>query len=215
MRDLADTPRADTAFRALRRFIEARRPAEACELCGAAVGERHEHLVQTATQRLLCACDACAVLFTHAGATTHKRVPRRVRKLSGAQITNEQWEALSIPIGLAFFFYSTRQDRVAAFYPGPAGATESLLALDTWGDILRANPLLEEMQPDVEALLVNRMGPSHGPRTPVQYLVPIDACYRLVGLIRRHWRGFSGGSDAWTRIDGFFAELEATADTSG
>ena len=45
-------------------------------------------------------------------------------------------------------------DRVAAFYPGPAGATESELALDRWADVVAANPVLETLEPDVEALLV-------------------------------------------------------------
>jgi len=40
-------------------------------------------------------------------------------------------------------------------------------------------------------------------------LVPVDACYRLVGLVRRHWRGFDGGPEAWAHIDAFFDAVEA------
>jgi len=37
------------------------------------------------------------------------------------------------------------------------------------------------------------------------HLVPIDACYELVGQLRSVWRGFDGGQDARAKIDGFFA----------
>ena len=89
---------------------------------------------------------------------------------------------------------------------GPAGPTESLLELDAWHEIKRANPVLAEVEPDVEALLVNR---ARGARD--NYVVPIDDCYRLVALIRTHWRGFTGGSEVWDEIGGFFGELRETA----
>ena len=107
-----------------------------------------------------------------------------------------------IPISLAFFSYSTPADRVVALYPGPAGAAESSLRLDSWEEIAEANPELERMQPDVEALLVNRVG-----ATREYFLVPIDECYRLVGLIRMHWRGLSGGALVWGEIERFFDDL--------
>ena len=31
------------------------------------------------------------------------------------------------------------------------------------------------------------------------YIVPIDACYEFVGRIRRCWKGFDGGEEAWSR----------------
>ena len=37
-------------------------------------------------------------------------------------------------------------------------------------------------------------------RTAQYYIVPIDECYRLVGLIRMHWRGLSGGTEVWKEI---------------
>jgi hypothetical protein len=39
--------------------------------------------------------------------------------------------------------------------------------------------------------------------------VPIDECYRLVGLIRVHWKGLSGGSEVWREIRKFFDSLKA------
>jgi hypothetical protein len=68
-------------------------------------------------------------------------------------------------------------------------------------------------------LLVNRV-PRHRRETvsdvsdtAADYIVPIDLCYQLVGLIRAEWRGFSGGTEAWAAIDRFFGELEARAET--
>jgi hypothetical protein len=83
------------------------------------------------------------------------------------------------------------------------GPTESLLGLEAWTELQRDNPVLRDMEPDVEALLVNR---ARGARQ--HFLVPIDECYRLVALIRTHWRGFTGGKDVWQEITRFFDELE-------
>jgi hypothetical protein len=87
-------------------------------------------------------------------------------------------------------------------YPSPAGATESLLTLANWEALMADNPALAEMQPDVETLLANRL---HGGSE--YYLAPIDVCFELVGLIRLHWRGFSGGDKVWQEMERFFARL--------
>ena len=101
-----------------------------------------------------------------------------------------------------FFFHDTPNDKVAAYYPSPAGATESLLPLTAWEALVETNPILRQMQPDVETLLVNRVQ-----ETRAYFLAPIDVCFELVGLIRIHWRGFSGGDEVWREIDGFFERL--------
>jgi hypothetical protein len=178
------------------------------------LGGEHQHLVQPAQHRLLCACDACAILFSDQRTTTYKRVPRRVVQLDSFVLSDAQWDALSIPIGLAFFFHGTPNGKVTAYYPSPAGATESLLPMEPWADIVAANPLLEQMEPDVEALLVNRIAQTRAsvPGAGDGYLVPIDACYGLVGIIRTYWRGFGGGSELWEHVDQFFAALAARAE---
>jgi hypothetical protein len=206
-------PPRNTAFAALRRFARspAPAPAERCELCGLPLAEEHLHLIELANRRLVCACDPCAILFENQGAGgggKYRRVPRRVRLLSDFRMSDGQWDSLMIPINLAFFFHSTPAGRVVALYPSPAGPTESLLSLESWEEIVRENPVLADMQPDVESLLVNRVRSARdGTASAEYYVVPIDQCYKLVGLIRARWHGLSGGSEVWEAIAHFFAEL--------
>ncbi|HEY7543679.1 MAG TPA: DUF5947 family protein [Blastocatellia bacterium] len=194
------------SFAALRRFIAKRSPLEICEMCSAPLATDHQHLIEPSVRKLICACDACAILFGNRGETKYRRVPRRILSLPDFRMTDAQWDSLMIPIRLAFFFNSTADSRVIALYPSPAGPTESLLGLESWQEIVRDNPLLESMEPDVEALLVNRAGKDR-PQSEY-YLAPIDECYKLVGLIRAHWRGLSGGAAVWEEIDRFFADLK-------
>jgi hypothetical protein len=117
---------------------------------------------------------------------------------------------LQIPVGLAFFFRNSALGRWAAFYPSPAGATESVLGLHAWEAVMARNPELPRPADDVEAVLVRRAGPAAG-----AYLVPVTVCYALVGLVRIHWRGFDGGAAVHARIDRFFEDLAGRADRVG
>jgi hypothetical protein len=176
-------------------------------MCSKELGAEHQHLIEPVQRKLVCACDGCALLFTTQAGTKLRRVPRYSRYLPNFQLTDLQWNSLMIPIEMAFFFNSSPLERVVAFYPSPAGATESLLALETWDEVVKGNPILTQMVPDVEALLVNRVGASHG--VPAEYYIaPVDACYKLVGVIRLHWHGLSGGTEMWREIKKFFAELK-------
>jgi hypothetical protein len=204
-------PGSQNAFGILRQFARKRRLAERCELCGNDIPSDHTHLIEVGRRKLLCACDACAVLFSGQSGTKYKRVPRRVLLLTDFQMTDSKWDSLMIPINMAFFFKSSVEAKVFALYPSPAGATESLLTLETWNDIVSENPVLAEMEADVEALLVNRLGHSRSAPVPEYYLLPIDECYKLVGLIRTHWRGLSGGTEVWQELQHFFAGLKAEA----
>lgn len=180
-------------------------------MCSRELGPAHEHLVEPASRRLICACDACAILFDGQAGTRYKRVPRQVMFLRDFQLSDAQWDSLMVPIEMAFFFKSTTNGRVIALYPSPAGPTESLLPLDTWVDIVEMNSVLREMEPDVTALLVNRVGHVRNAAPAEYFLVPIDQCYKLVGLIRTHWKGLSGGTEVWGEIGSFFAELKTKA----
>ena len=180
-------------------------------MCSAELRMEHAHLIEAAQRRLHCACDACAMLFSGQAGTKYKRVPRDVRLLADFRMTDAEWDGLLIPINLAFFFQNSVNARVSALYPSPAGATESLLPLEAWNSIVQANPALKGLEADVEALLVNRVGLARGSAPAEYYVVPIDACYELVGLIRVHWRGLSGGAEVWKEIGNFFAGLRAKA----
>jgi len=121
-------------------------------------------------------------------------------------MTDMQWESFSLPIQLAFFYHDSAANKVVALYPSPGGATESLLPIASWESVTRDNPILRELQPDVEALLVNRLKDARE-----YYLAPIDICFELVGLIRMHWRGFSGGDKVWQEMEGYFTRLNDEA----
>ena len=180
--------------------------AERCELCAAPIPSAHRHLLDLRDRELICTCRACSLLFDReaAGAGKYRLVPERRLHLTGFELSDIAWERLRIPVDMAFFFHSSAAGRVVAYYPGPMGPTESQLELEAWTEIECANPVLTTMEADVEALLVNH---ARGARS--HWLVPIDECYALVGVIRTRWRGFTGGRELWQEIDRFFEALSA------
>lgn len=182
--------------------------AEQCELCNAPIAREHRHLLELSSRELVCTCRPCSLLFDAdgAGGGRYRLLPERRLRLERFAITDAAWEELRIPVDMAFFFHSSAAERVLAYYPGPMGATESQLTLSSWQALELANPVLGELERDVEALLVNRARGARG-----HWLVPLDDCYSLVGLIRTRWRGLSGGSEVWREIDGFFEQLDSRA----
>jgi len=152
----------------------------------------------------MCACRACAILFDRreAGAGHYRLVGDRRLRIDDLELDDVMWEELRLPVDMAFFLRDSASDRVRAYYPSPMGPTESQLELGAWEALEAANPILASLQPDVEALLVNR---ARGRRE--HYLVPIEDPYALVGLIRTRWRGLTGGTEVWEAIDGFFDAL--------
>jgi hypothetical protein len=195
--------------------VGATRPApsaqERCEMCAADIGEQHQHVVDLVGRGLMCTCRPCYLLFTAEGAELRYRaVPDRYLSFPGFALFGGQWDELEIPVGLAFFFVNSVLGRTVAFYPGPAGATESELPLGAWDRIVHANPAFGLLRPDVEALIVRvpDRNSGDGSGAAVSYLVPIDRCYELVGSLRRAWRGFDGGQEARVLLDAFFADLD-------
>jgi Family of unknown function (DUF5947) len=181
---------------------------ERCDLCAELLATGHRHLLDLGDRRLLCACRACSILFDRngAGGGHYRLVPDRSRVVVDLDLDDVTWQSFGIPVELAFFFHSSPADQTVAFYPSPLGATESLLDLDAWDDLVAANPVVATLEPDVEALLVNRaLG------EPEFWLLPVDRCYELVGLVRTHWQGFRGGTEVWHQLEGFFANLRAKA----
>jgi len=190
----------------LRRYAQANTQSveERCDLCGEPIPPEHRHLLEVMPRQIRCVCRPCSILFDRRAASqgTYRLIPERRLTLSDFRMSDTQWERLRIPVGMAFFTDSTPDGRVVAFYPSPMGPTQSLLELDAWNELVHDNPLLSTLEPDVEALLTNRA------RGAEQYfLVPIDDCFRLVGLIRLNWRGLSGGREVWDEINRFFAGL--------
>ena len=159
---------------------------EACELCGHPISGEHKHLIHLDERRIVCACGTCWSLRT--GDPEFRPVGSRRVWLEELRMTEEDWAAFGIPIGLAFFMISSVTGTVIALYPSPAGATESELDLEAWGRLCEANPQLE-LEPDTEALIVNRLG-----EEPQQMIAPIDAAYGLVGVVKSAWEGITGGA---------------------
>jgi hypothetical protein len=204
-----------TPYDVLSRITNRRRPepaGERCEMCSEQIADEHQHVVNVAGRQMMCVCRGCYLLFTDPEAELRYRaVPDRYLTFPGFAVDRAAWTALEIPVGLAFFFRNSALDRMVAFYPGPAGATESELDLAAWETLAATDPrVAETLTDDVEALLV-RMPESGAPEC---FLVPIDACYEFVGGLRMLWRGYSslrGGPDSEAFIDGFFTQIAARA----
>jgi Family of unknown function (DUF5947) len=181
---------------------------EHCELCSETIPPEHRHMLELSSRELVCACRPCSILFDRegTGGGRYKLVPERRLRLDGFRIEDADWDELRVPVEMAFFFHSSEARRVLAYYPGPMGPTESQLELSSWRRLEEQSPVLAELEPDVEALLVDRVSPRHG-----YWLVPLDDCYRLIGLIRRSWKGLSGGKEVWREIERFFADLDGRA----
>ena len=207
---LTRSSRENGSLATLRQFMRPPAPLEHCDLCSLALAHEHQHLLEPLGRQLLCCCDPCAILFSGAQGAKYRRVPRRVRFLPEFRLTDAQWEGLYIPIGLAFILQTTSSERAVAFYPSPAGAVESLLTLEAWRELVQENPILQDLETDVEALLVNRVG-----QTRECFCVPIDECYKLVGVLRANWRGLSGGSEVWDEIGRFFTRLKEKSSPPG
>ncbi len=200
-----ETPCPDDPLAALKRFAAAAPQVERCELCGLALEPAHPHLLDRARRAVVCACSACAILFAGRQDAKFLRIPVHVRAVPDLALDGMQWEELSIPISLAFFLRDA-DGAMTAMYPSPAGPVESSLSLDSLPNFLAANAAVAGMAPEVEALLVSLVKGEEA-----ALLVPIDECFRLTGLIRKKWRGLSGGTDVWIAIREFFAALRQRA----
>ena len=178
---------------------------EKCELCGRPLSDEHRHLLELNERRILCACEPC--LAMKSGLENYCPVSTRTLWLDDFVFPDELWSAFQLPVGLAFFMRSTGTNSVVALYPSPAGATECELHLESWDKLVELNPILLDLEADAEALVVNRMVGAHQ-----HAIVPIDECYRLVGLIKSTWQGISGGNAIEDAVPKF---LDYVRDKSG
>jgi hypothetical protein len=170
-----------------------------CDLCGNRMDEDHRHLLHVTDRRILCSCEPCWAM--RAGDPELRPTGTRMQLLEGFDLGDELWAKFQIPIGLTFFFV-TEASGVVALYPSPAGATESELYLEAWNDLVAANPVLEGLESEVEALIVDRISEPHA-----YAIVPIDRCYELVGTIKATWQGISGGTAVEDAVGAFFGRL--------
>ena len=186
------------------------RPPEAsseggrCELCPISLPSEHKHLLDLEERRIVCVCPTCWAM--RSGEARYRPTGSRTVWLEGLELSDELWAAFEIPIGLAFFLRSSGTGGVVALYPSPAGATECELDLEAWRRLVAANPVLEDLDPDAEALIVNRLAQPH-----VHAIAPLDDCYRLVGLIKATWEGISGGTEMEATVERFFDGLRDAA----
>jgi hypothetical protein len=155
---------------------------------------------------LVCACRACYLLFFSpgAGAGRYRAVPEDRHHDPARPMSVADWDALQVPVGKAFFFVNSELDRVVGCYPSPGGATECELDLGAWRDLTERYPLLADLDPDVQAIFVDRE------HDGVEYFrIPIDDCYALVGRVRQNWRGLDGGEETRAALNAFVDELRA------
>jgi hypothetical protein len=178
--------------------------ASSCDLCASPLAERHAHLFETASRRTVCACQACSILFPSRTEARYRRIPTRVVPLKDFDPTGELWAALEIPVDLAFLGLAGREKVPVASYPSPAGAMPGVVDREAWARLRSVYPVLDGLEEDVEAVLVRLRGSNRE-----AFLVPLDLCHELSGLIRLRWKGLSGGPDVRTAIDAFFDRLRA------
>ena len=175
-----------------------------CELCPIGIGEDHRHLLHLVERRIVCVCETCWSL--RSGDSEYRPCGVRTLWLDDFDLPDELWAQLQIPIGLTFVLRSSMTGTVVALYPSPAGATEAEIDMFAWAAMCDANPVLERLESDAEALVVNRLADR-----PQYAIAPIDQCYRLVGLIKSRWEGISGGTAIESAVAEFFGELRERA----
>ncbi len=195
----------------LRRFVRqppSDRPPPAagphCELCPLSLADDHKHLLDLEERRIICVCPTCWSI--RSGDARYRPTGSRTLWLEPFELTDELWAAFQIPIGLAFFLRSSSTGAIVGLYPSPAGATECELDLVAWQQLVSANPVLEDLDPDAEALIVNRMATPH-----VHAIAPLDDCYRLVGIIKSTWEGINGGAAMEAAVQSYFDDLRVVA----
>jgi hypothetical protein len=177
---------------------------ERCELCNTTVPPDHRHMLNLYERQIVCVCESCWAL--RSGDAEFRPTGNRTLWLEDFELPEDLWAQFRIPIGLAFFMHSSVTNCIVAMYPSPAGATESELHFETWSRLVGLNPVLATLEPDAEALIVNRMA-----EPPLFAIAPIDRCYMLVGLIKASWEGISGGAGVEDAVAGYFEDLRRAA----
>ena len=181
-------------------------------MCAEAIADEHQHVVNVEGRQLMCVCRGCYLLFTDtARAAALSGRPRPLPGFPDFALDRRQWEALQIPVGLAFFFRTRRWTGRWRSIPGPPAPPNPNWTSTAWNDIAAADPRVDVLADDIEALLVRVPDDEDAPPA-VAFWCPIDACYEFVGRLRMLWRGFDGGQQVRRFIDEFFAMSTRAAD---
>ena len=195
---------SSTSIARLRQFADRTNTHLACDLCRSEVNEKHRHLLELSSRQIWCDCDACCLLFSESGENRFRLIPQRVTKLE-IDFDDAAWTKLGIPIGLAYFQIRA-PDQWLVGYPSPAGAVMASVEEEARNVLLMANTLVESLQREVEALVINRTSTEHQ-----AFIVPLDRCYQLIGIIRQNWEGWTGGPRINKQVDLYFDQLEEAA----
>ncbi len=190
-----------TGLARLGRFVRARN--EHCGLCASDLPPAHAHLVQVESGKLHCSCGGCASVMAHPTGR-FRRVPDRIVPLPDLGMTAEEWQGFGVPVGIAFFVNRTSRGGASAYYPSPLGPVETSVPAEAWAALVGNNPVLASLEGDVEALLVRRSG-----ARSEAFVVPLDECYKLTALVRKTWRGFTGGEALAGTVEDFFIGLRS------
>lgn len=183
---------------------------EKCDFCASELKTNHKHSIEPSTRAIVCVCDVCALggpnIRGKFNGARYKSISEQSFLIADLNLPDEVWNQLSIPFGMAFFFFNSSSNKIEVFFPSPAGAIESELSDSSSLLFENLNPelrmLSEEDNKDVLALLINKTKES-----PQYYLTPIHECYKLIGLMRKNQRG--GIYAMQNDIDIFFKELSS------
>ena len=130
-------------------------------------------------------------------------------------MTDAQWDSLMIPINMAFFFDSSPPGSVVALYPSPAGADRIAAAAGSLERHRRATiRRLRRWSPMSRRCWSIASATRAADRRRSISSLPIDECFKLVGLIRAHWqRPLRRHRSVAARSAQFFAELRRAVPT--
>ena len=150
-----------------------------------------------------CACARAAWRFARATPSCARR-GTRVVWLDDFELSDELWarsrSRSASPSSCATAPPAASSRSIRARPGRPSRSSTS----DAWEELGPPTRCSIDLEPDAEALIVNRMA-----EPPQHAIAPIDECYRLVGLIKASWEGISGGAGPEEAIAAFFDELRA------
>ena len=146
-----------------------------CRFCSSALDSPPNPLFEVATQRVLFACNPCASRFEKRSGGPFKLIPRSTRQIEDFRMPEVPWQTYDLPGNVTFVFYCTAAAKLLSVCKVAAGTVDLTVPREVWKAIIEANPVLEEMRPDVEGLLIIHTGDSRE-----YFIAPIDVCYNLI-----------------------------------